>query len=320
MLYSLSKVFGSLLEKGPLQRFWSFEEKLPILKKSCITGPGAAKMKLAVYESIVQKLQTLSRLNRHDELKSTFPDIPEITLRSIVTFEVQRKTKRSYHRHSTPPSLAKHHQHYLECVRQNAPPGILVRYADDLGVSPALLARLVVIKHYETDEGPPQKQMVSQMMKDTTTIEDGRLSVEVFLCIVADDEYGPLADALRHNIGLEHEVYLKEQLGALGVAFVDEEVLRERGYDKTPDVKLEVPVVVDGTVVNWIESKALFGDPESHKGYMRDQYQSYWNRFGRGLVIYWYGYVDELATGDVVLLRDRMPTDVVQMAAVCGFT
>ncbi|CAN8004598.1 unnamed protein product [Ixodes hexagonus] len=278
-------------------------------------------MRLAVYNSITQKLQTLHRLNRLDELKSSFPDVPEIALRSIITFEIQRKTKRSYHRFSSPASLAKHYQHYVESVRQNALPGFLLRYADELGVPPALLARLVVIKHHEADEGgPPSKQDISQMMKDTSTIEDGCLAAEVFLCIMSDDEYGPLADALRHNVGLEHEVHLKEQLRALGVCFVDEEVLRERGYDKTPDVKLEVPVVVDGLVVNWIESKALFGDPESHRGYMRDQYQSYWNRFGRGLVIYWYGFVDELASGDAVILRDHLPTNVVHMEAVCGFT
>lgn len=35
---------------------------------------------------------------------------------------------------------------------------------------------------------------------------------------------------------------------------------------------------VDGRVVNWIESKALFGDPANHAAYLKDQFWSYWNR------------------------------------------
>ena len=70
--------------------------------------------------------------------------------------------------------------------------------------------------------------------------------------------------------------------GSLSSPHVDEEGLRARGYDKTPDIKLEVPIAVDGYIVNWIESKASFGDPKSHEKYLKDQFWSYQNRYSYG--------------------------------------
>lgn len=68
----------------------------------------------------------------------------------------------------------------------------------------------------------------------------------------------------------------------------DEHGLKARGYDKTPDIKLEVPVAVDGHIVNWIESKASFGDRASHKKYLDEQFWSYQNRYNSYMYMYVY--------------------------------
>ena len=44
------------------------------------------------------------------------------------------------------------------------------------------------------------------------------------------------------TVGLEYELRLKKRLTILGVPFLDEEDLRKRGHDKTPDVLLDVPI------------------------------------------------------------------------------
>jgi hypothetical protein len=59
---------------------------------------------------------------------------------------------------------------------------------------------------------------------------------------------------------------------------IDEHSLRGRGYDKTPDFKLEIPIAVNGYVINWLESKASFGDEQSHSQYLEEQFWSYQNR------------------------------------------
>ena len=117
--------------------------------------------------------------------------------------------------------------------------------------------------------------MISLDIKRTGDNDDND---QVFLATIKDDSYGHLAEAIKQSVGEEHEQRLKDILTRLQLPFCDEHQLRSQGYDKTPDIKLEIPISVDGFIVNWIESKALFGDPEAHNGYLRDQLWSYLNR------------------------------------------
>lgn len=40
-----------------------------------------------------------------------------------------------------------------------------------------------------------------------------------------------------------------------------------------------VSSAIDGKVITWIESKATFGDEETHQNYVKDQLTSYYNRY-----------------------------------------
>ncbi|XP_026867415.1 protein C15orf41 homolog isoform X2 [Electrophorus electricus] len=158
------------------------------------------------------------------------------------------------------------------------------------------------------------------MLREPSLIPDLQLARHVDQCTINDCCYGPLVDCIKHAIGQEHEELLRERLRERRLSFLDENQLRAKGYDKTPDIILEVPIAVEGHIVHWIESKASFGDEHSHRTYLNEQFWSYWNRFGPGMVIYWYGFLAELdcQRDRGILLKDCFPSDIVTLCYSMG--
>jgi CDAN1-interacting nuclease 1 len=112
---------------------------------------------------------------------------------------------------------------------------------------------------------------------------------------------------LRYCIGEEYEVKLKKQAKDANLIFYDENDLRRVGYDKTPDL-LCVPFLYKNTIINWIESKAMFSDLETHVNYFKTQLSCYENRFGTGIVIYWFGFQEAvLNTKSNIIILDDFP-------------
>lgn len=113
---------------------------------------------------------------------------------------------------------------------------------------------------------------------------------------------------------------LKREAKAAGLEFYDEGDLRRTGYDKTPDLLLALPCMFRDIPIQWIESKASFGDMDSHKKYIRDQLSSYANRFGSGIVIYWFGYLETIATcpenGSTIIVTDSFPRGDIELLKV----
>lgn len=251
---------------------------------------------------------------------SSFPQERAETVRSIVTQEYQKFIKSNYKSSHSSENRRKLFQNFVSSIHDGAKPGIIINLAKQNKTSPALVAKIILEEYLKKEEEtePGDKRVetalrlrVNQLLKNHALVPDRDLSYEILLAKLKDHSYGPLAEAIKHSIGEEHEQKLKDCLNALNIPFSDEHVLRGRGYDKTPDVKLEVPISLNGKIINWIESKALFGDRESHEGYLRDQFWSYWNRFGSGLVIYWFGYIKQLDSNSEagIVLTDRFPDE-----------
>ena len=65
-------------------------------------------------------------------------------------------------------------------------------------------------------------------------LKNMKLNVELIICSLCLIHFS--------TVGKEYEGILEEKLKQLGVWFLDETELRRRGYDKTPDFKLELPI------------------------------------------------------------------------------
>ena len=277
-------------------------------------------MKREVYTEVVRTIETsewdFDACVNH--LIEKFPDVGAKTLRSILSQQHQRRVKRSYALNTSESKRAQIIRQYKEGVARGDPPGVIVEIAKKNRFSPGLTGRILIEDYYsrnrvEGEAAPTNpKPIISKLLRNPNLITDPRLGCEVENAIYNDSLYGPMAESIKQGVGHEYEVLLKQELRKRDIGFEDEKEFRAKGYDKTPDVKLVVPFSVNGIIINWIESKALFGDDEHHTTYLRDQLWSYWNRFGPGMVIYWFGFIDDLNTKKHkgILVSDHFPQNL----------
>lgn len=241
-----------------------------------------------------------------------YPSIPLDTFIAISSQEKSRRLRADY------PKLTKPHLVRQYVARYSAGDDILT-ISRDSGLSPCLLCRFL----FENLLGL-NKQQITQCLKDPLSLrgfetnlnskDNVSITIAKFIldaekCVESDQVASPRVEMIRRVTGLEYEFMLRGRLQKLEIPFQSEEALRAAGFSKTPDVKLEVPIGVCGRIVNWIDSKASFGDEYNHRVQGIQQFQRYVNRFGPGLVIYWFGFVDELNDHPDVLLLDHFPND-----------
>lgn len=272
-------------------------------------------MKRSLYSEIVNTIKECKGLSKdcYKFIQQKFNSVDEGTLFSILSHEFQRQMKFSHIK--TPAVINKYYNLYMDALNKKENPGIIVKIALDAEISPCLVAKLVLQKHYENANCETENLNINKYLRDTSLIDNSDLAYEVFLCTLYDDQYSPAVETMKSSIGQQYEILLHKQMTDLGLAFRDEEYLRKFGYDKTPDVKLEVPIAIEGFIIHWIESKALFGNEEVHEDYVKSQYSSYWNRFGPGLVIYWFGYIETIiqSTEKRFIIKNHLPNNFVSI-------
>jgi hypothetical protein len=136
---------------------------------------------------------------------------------------------------------------------------------------------------------------------DTACSED--LKRELLEVREADLVYSPEANERQRLRGLWGESLLHEWLDGQGITYRTEEDLRGV-YEKTPDALLNEPMMYNGKKINWIESKASFGDNTEFRHNAKKQLVPYTKLFGPGVVVYWLGKLDDLEEPEDVYVDD----------------
>lgn len=262
-----------------------------------------------VYDQLVQVLCVPICAWPHFKLVAERFKVPVDSVISIYMQEAQLHVKRTHH--LLKAAASKYASRYQNGAQ-------LLELCAEADMFPCMFLRRLL----EQVPWTCNKNAVTKIMRDPTVVKDlvrlngfnsetaqkllQDLQADVQQCVDCDQVYSPQADAKRLQLGIQYEQKLNKMLADAGIAFWTEEHLRDKGFFKTPDAKLQVPIAVKGRIVNWIDSKATFGDTKSHLEYNQEQFSKYVNRYGPGMVIYWFGFIDDLqgADADLVLVED----------------
>ena len=177
------------------------------------------------------------------------------------------------------------------------------------------------------------KKTFSEMMDDDFQDNmEPNLYAEMLVCMGTDPYNSQPCNQMQESIGNEFEEYLVERLTEKNLCFETEADSRLRGKSKTPDILFTIPVALppceatnnQPTVVNWIDSKAMFADEETLREHI-EQLRWYINRYGRGIVIYWRGYFDSIkespiykSTNGMIIILDDLPEKMILLSQSQG--
>ncbi|MCL4324667.1 MAG: C15orf41 family protein [Candidatus Thermoplasmatota archaeon] len=149
---------------------------------------------------------------------------------------------------------------------------------------PVLIAQMI-----EKTKNTPRKVFWDGFRRPSE-ISDIRIRREVEEAMVADWIYSPKGGEIQRERGIRGEDRLHNWLEKHHIGYRTEKELRG-SFTKTPDALLSNPIWIDGQEVQWIESKANFGDEVEVGRNLRKQLIPYVQLFGQGIVVYWFGYV-----------------------------
>jgi len=241
-------------------------------------------MKYNDFKHIYDRLRTPSDVKRlHKELS-----LEEELLTVIYTQKTVRETTKKFYR------VQNHASQLLKEWREGKSLLSLSRKNE----FPPILTGLMIFQA----NGCSKKQFW-KYVRNPETISDSRVRREIVEITKEDCVYSPWANEVQYKRGTWGESQLQGWLNGHGLTYKTEKDLRG-DFPKTPDCLLDEPIRVNGWEVNWIESKASFGDKIEINKNAKKQLEPYTELFGDGLVVYWFGFVDELESLPGIFITD----------------
>ncbi len=203
--------------------------------------------------------------------------ISESILFAILSQKIVRKTKRDYHGLKRQSSVL-----FEEWKRGKS----LLKLSEERKFSPVLTASFIL-----KENGITRKEF-HDYLRNPHEIEDRRLRKEILEVLEEEVVYSPEAAEIQRENGKVAEQKIGAWLDSQGATYITEIEAREL-HRKTPDFLLKGSLLLEGNLLFWVESKASFGDRIQMRGDYNRQLKHYVDLFGRGLVIYWNGYVND---------------------------
>lgn len=143
-----------------------------------------------------------------------------------------------------------------------------------------------------------------EFVRNPESIKDNRLRKEISEIIENDIVYSPEGNEEQYARGKRGEKRLCDWLDKQNLVYQTEDELKG-SHQKTPDALLGKPFKTNGMNIHWIESKASFGDEIEIRKNTKRQLKAYTDLFGEGIVVYWFGFTDDVHPPRNVLIVDE---------------
>jgi len=239
-------------------------------------------MRKKEYERIVRELRRYEDIDRVAKKYSMDWE----TVLVIYTQKVIRNTQRNFHR-----AKAK----IRELAGRWSKGERIVNLAKEYNLPPVVMGSLILT------EAGLSKREYNDLLRNPDKIAEGSLKDEIIEILENDPLYSPQGNNVQRRRGYLGEARIKEWLEKYGIEFLTENDLKGDGK-KTPDFLLKTPVQYRGEEIHWIESKGTFGDTHELRRNLAKQLKPYLELFGSGMVVYWYGLLDETPSIDGIVI------------------